>query len=88
MNTIKNVNLNVKVDSKLKEAADATFKKMGMDTSVAISMFLTRVVEDGEFPFVPKYSKGTKQAILDVEHGKTKKFTSVESLFEDLDNEN
>lgn len=85
--TIKKANLNVKVDPKLKSAADIAFKEMGMNTSVAVNMFLTRVVEDGEFPFVPKYNKETLQAMDDVESGKVKKFNSVRSFSDDLEND-
>jgi DNA-damage-inducible protein J len=84
---LKKVNLNIKIDPKLKLEADHAFKEMGMNTSVAVNMFLTRVVEDGEFPFVPKYNKETQQAISEVEQDKTKKFKSVKSLFDDLNDE-
>ncbi|MFD1318347.1 type II toxin-antitoxin system RelB/DinJ family antitoxin [Loigolactobacillus zhaoyuanensis] len=86
--TTKKTNLNVKVDAELKQAADLAFKEMGMNTSVAVNMFLKRVVTDGAFPFTPRYDKATETAITNVrEHKNLQSFDSVNALFQDLNDE-
>lgn len=47
------INMSFRVDKETKEKADKLFKKMGMNTSVAINMFLNQcIIEDG-LPFTP-----------------------------------
>ena len=86
---ISKINLNIKVDPELKKMADAVFKAMGMNTSVAINMFLQRSVDDGQLPFLPRINNATEQAIEDVKlNHNLKSFSSVKELFEDLNGEN
>lgn len=46
--------LQVRVDDKLKAAADEVFSSIGLDTSSAVRMFLTATVERRGLPFEPK----------------------------------
>jgi DNA-damage-inducible protein J len=50
--------LQVRVDDKLKAAADSLFSGMGLDTSTAVRMFLTAAVETRSIPFEIKSRVG------------------------------
>jgi DNA-damage-inducible protein J len=50
--------LQVRVDDKLKQAADTVFASMGFDTSTAVRMFLTAAVETRSIPFELKSRRG------------------------------
>ena len=50
--------LQVRMDEKLKSAADSVFASMGLDTSTAIRMFLTAAIETRSLPFEVKSRKG------------------------------
>ena len=47
------INMSFRVDKNLKRQADELFKKLGMNTSVAINMFLTQSVREQGLPFTP-----------------------------------
>lgn len=94
MSNIPNTtNLNVRVDSTLKQESDMLFKNLGLNMSTAINMFLTKCVKTSSIPFKiedPKPSKELKKALKEVDYmmkhpEKYKGYNSVEELFEDLD---
>ncbi len=96
MSSIPNTtNLNVRVDSTLKEESDMLFKSLGLNMSTAINMFLTKCVKTSSIPFKieePKPSRRLKKALKEADYmmkhpDKYKSFDSVEELFEDLDND-
>lgn len=41
----------IRIDDKLKKEADKMFDEVGMNTSVAVKIFLTKFVKTGKFPF-------------------------------------
>ena len=41
----------IRIDDRLKREADEMFDELGMNTSVAVKIFLTRFVKTGKFPF-------------------------------------
>ncbi|MBO0454616.1 type II toxin-antitoxin system RelB/DinJ family antitoxin [Candidatus Enterococcus murrayae] len=41
----------IRIDDGLKKEADEMFDELGMNTSVAVKIFLTRFVKTGKFPF-------------------------------------
>ena len=45
--------MSFRVDRDLKKKADELFKSIGMNTSVALNMFLTQSVREQSIPFVP-----------------------------------
>lgn len=47
------VNMSFRVDKDLKKQADELFKNLGMNTSVALNMFLTQSVRQQALPFLP-----------------------------------
>lgn len=96
MSTISNTtNLNVRVDSTLKEESDMLFKSLGLNMSTAINMFLTKCVKTSSIPFKieeNKPSKELKRALKEVDYmvkhpEKYKAYNSTKELFEDLDND-
>jgi len=50
--------LQVRIDDRLKAAADSVLASMGLDTSTAVRMFLTAVIETRSLPFEVKTRKG------------------------------
>ena len=50
------VNMSFRVDRRLKKQADELFKSLGMNTSVALNMFLAQCVRDQSIPFTPSRS--------------------------------
>lgn len=89
------INMSFRVDRKLKQQADELFKNLGMNTSVALNMFLTQSVREQSIPFIPsmnipnrKLLKALKE-VEDIESGKisAKRYDSFEDALNDLDNE-
>ena len=86
-------NLNVRVDSTLKQESDILFKNLGLNMSTAINMFLTKCVKTSSIPFMieePKPSKELKKALKEVDYmmkhpDEYKSYNSIEELFKDLD---
>lgn len=46
--------INIRVDENLKKNAVKVFSGMGIDMSSAVKIFLTQVVNEKSFPFIPK----------------------------------
>ena len=88
------VNMSFRVDRDLKKQADVLFKSLGLNTSVALNMFLTQSVREQALPFTPDMktsvpSKELKKAIKeadDIASGKikTKTYNNAKELFDDL----
>lgn len=55
--------IQVRIDDKLKESADALFSSLGLDTSTAIRMFLMASMENGGIPFPVAHRHGCDIAI-------------------------
>lgn len=53
-----NSTLQIRIDKQTKEKAGKIFRKMGIDTSSGIKMFLSQVVNSGAIPFVPTTQNG------------------------------
>ena len=88
------INMSFRIDKDLKRQADELFKSLGMNTSVALNMFLTQSVRDQALPFTPDMktsvpNKELKKAIKeanDIASGKvkTKTYNNAKELFDDL----
>ncbi|OGI77462.1 hypothetical protein A3C57_03020 [Candidatus Nomurabacteria bacterium RIFCSPHIGHO2_02_FULL_33_12] len=79
----------IRIDEKTKLAAQKTFKMMGMDMSSGVKMFLTQVVKDQCFPFVPNTKKNIamrkewdKEVADALKNGK--RYTSAREMHEDI----
>ena len=84
-------NINVRVDSKLKQEAEALFDDLGLNMSAAITMFLKSAVSHDGIPFDVKRAvpnEQTKAALAEYEDMKNhpEKYKRYDS-FDDLMNE-
>ena len=50
-NTPNTTNINIKVDSILKEESEMLFKDLGLNINTAINIFLTKCVKTSSIPF-------------------------------------
>ncbi len=47
------INMSFRVDKELKKQADTLFRELGLNTSVALNMFLAQCVRNQALPFTP-----------------------------------
>lgn len=85
-------NINIRVDSKVKEEAEKLFSKIGMNMSTAMNVFLRQSIRYGGIPFeirINEPNEITRNAIEDVENKRnlSKSFDDIEALMEDLNAE-
>ena len=77
----------IRVEETNYHKAKQILDKMGMSYSQAIGVFNSMVVLNKGLPFEVKIpSDDTKRALKELKNKKGKTFSSVEELFEDLDN--
>jgi DNA-damage-inducible protein J len=50
---VKKSNVNVKIDTEIKELATALLGRMGLDQTTAIEMFYRQIIAERRFPFQP-----------------------------------
>lgn len=50
--------INVRTDAATKRAAQSVFKRMGLDLSTGVNMYLSRVAQDKAMPFTPRTING------------------------------
>lgn len=87
------MNMSFRVDKNLKKQADELFKKLGMNTSVALNMFLSQSVREQSIPFIPSMEvpnarlMSAIEEVEAIESGKikVKKYKSFEDALEDID---
>ena len=87
------INISFRVDKKLKNQADELFKNLGMNTSVALNMFLTQCVREQSIPFIPSMEVpnarllNALEEVEAIESGKIKpkKYKSFDDALEDID---
>lgn len=87
------INMSFRVDKKLKKQADELFKNLGMNTSVALNMFLTQSVREQSIPFIPSMEVPNARLISAIEEVeaiesgkiKAKKYKTFEDALKDID---
>ncbi|MBQ9181097.1 MAG: type II toxin-antitoxin system RelB/DinJ family antitoxin [Bacilli bacterium] len=87
------INMSFRVDKDLKKQADELFRNLGMNTSVALNMFLTQSVREQSIPFIPSIEipnarlMSAIEEVEAIESGKikAKKYKSFEEAIEDID---
>lgn len=92
-NMSNTINMSFRVDKNLKQQADTLFKKLGINTSAALNMFLTQSVREQSIPFVPTMNVPNErllkalQEVEDIESGKVKakRYKTFEDALKDLD---
>lgn len=94
MSNISNaINMSFRVDKNLKQQADELFKKLGMNTSVALNMFLTQSVREQSIPFVPTMNVPNEklmralEEVEAIESGKikAKRYKNFDEVLKDID---
>lgn len=74
-----------RIDSDTKERAAEALQAMGLSISDAIRLLMLRIADEHRLPFeVRAPNATTRKAIAELDAGKGKSFTSVESLMVDL----
>lgn len=77
--------INARVEPALKASAEKIFRALGMNTTDAISIFLSQVVLNKGLPFDVRIpNKTTRRAIKEVMEGKGKRYKSSQRLMDDL----
>ena len=75
-----------RIDRATKQEATELFQKIGITVSDAIRMMLVQAVADNALPIEVKVPNAkTVAALHDSRYGKVNRVTSVDDLFEDLD---
>ncbi|MBU0278723.1 MULTISPECIES: type II toxin-antitoxin system RelB/DinJ family antitoxin [unclassified Gemella] len=84
----------IRIDSTVKEDANALFSRLGLDMSSAVNMFLRQCVLRGGLPFtveLPKYNQETLDAMEEArkisKDPNVPSYSSVKDLFKALDEE-
>ncbi len=78
----------IRIDSNVKTEANELFKKLGIDMSSAVNIFLRQCVLHGGLPFkveIPKFNAETLAA-MDIMSGKIQatSYNTTDELFKDL----
>ena len=79
--------ISIRVDSELKRKAQQIFKKMGLNMTSAIELFLNNTVKDEELPLIP--NKETMEALKEYEEMKNnpekyKRYSSFKEAMKDV----
>lgn len=82
--------MNIRVDREVKDNAKMIFAELGMDLTTAVNIFLRQSIREHGIPFKLKLdipNEETKKVLRESEKGigMSKKFSSTEELFEDLE---
>ena len=79
-----------RVDENVKKEAETLFKKMGLNMSTAMNLFLKKCILEQGIPFELKVpNRETRKVLDEVEKGVglSKTFDSIDELMEDLEND-
>ena len=80
-----NTYVRARIDAVTKKRAADALEAMGLSISDAIRLLMLRVADEHRLPFEVKVPNAhTRKAIAELEAGKGKRFKSINSLMEDL----
>ncbi len=83
-----NAVVRARIDEHIKEEASAVLASMGLTVSDAFRMLLTRVAKEKSLPFEPLIpNQTTIDAMKEARRGKLRSFDSIQSLMDDLNEE-
>ena len=75
-----------RIDSDTKAQATEALQAMGLSVSDAIRLLLLRVAEEKRLPFnVQAPNATTRQAMVELDEGKGRRFATAKELFTDLE---
>ena len=78
-----------RIDSETKMRAADALEAMGLSVSDAIRLLMLRIADEKRMPFEVRVpNKATRDAIRELEEGKGKKFSDIDSLMDDLNADN
>lgn len=85
--------IQLRIDKKTKDQAQAIFKKLGMDLTSGMKLFLSQVIRTKSIPFVARTINGftpeyEQELLNDIADAKIngKRFKTVKELIDDLNN--
>ena len=77
-----------RIDTATKERAADALEAMGLSISDAIRLLMLRVADERRLPFEVKVPNlCTQESMAELEGGKGKRFSSIDSLMENLNDE-
>ena len=76
--------INVRIDADTKHAEEAVFSQMGLSPTQAIRLFYKQTIKSNALPFQLSLSSHVRDAIADLEAGRTEEVTLAQ-LKEELD---
>lgn len=86
-------NVSFRMDEELKKQAEAMFNDFGMNMTTAFTIFAKTVVRQGRIPFEISVDIPNAETVAAIEEAEkisrdpnTKRYTSVDELFKELDN--
>lgn len=87
-------NLSIRTDKAVKEQAQQIFSELGMDMTTAVNVFLRQVISCGGLPFAVRLHQPNAETLAALQEGDqllrdptAPRFSSVEALFEELEEE-
>ena len=84
-----NALVQARIDSEVKDEANAVLAAMGLTISDAVRLMLTRVARENALPFDPLIpNPKTIEAMKEARRGQLQSFDSVDDLMNDLNAEN
>ena len=91
----KTASVNIRIDPKIKSAADGIFSHFGLSVSDAVNIFLHKVIIVGGLPFdltLPGYNADTLSAMQearDIASGKVtaKSYSSIKEILTELESD-
>jgi DNA-damage-inducible protein J len=84
-----NALVQARIDSEVKDEANAVLAAMGLTISDAVRLMLTRVAREHALPFDPLIpNPKTIEAMKEARRGQLQSFESVDDLMNDLNAEN
>ena len=87
----KGQTLHMRIDSDLKNDADALFSQLGITTTDAVSIFLHQALIHGGFPFpicLPNFNDETIAALKEakeIAESGQRRFENIDEMFESLE---
>lgn len=90
--TTQSATIQLRIDAQTKKRAQSVFKKLGIDISSAMKLFLNQVIKTKSIPFTvrtengytPEYEKMILDELKAMKNGREERFASVEALMADL----
>jgi len=94
MSTTQTSTIQIRIDRATKRQAQNVFKKLGIDISSAIKMFLNKAIKTKSIPFIartedgytPEYEEMLFAEVKAMKAGEGKRFKTVADLMKDLNN--